>query len=164
MKKLVLDGGTPVLAEPIVRVGNRFGVEEERLVIEVLRSGNLNKNCGTKVTEFEKRFADYLGMKHAVMSSSGTAAIHIAMGALNLDPGSEVITSPITDMGSIMPILLSLCVPVFADLDVKTWEVDADDIERRITPRTKAILAIHLIGNSVNMEKYAPLRKNINFM
>jgi len=148
-----------VLTETIGRNGNRFGDEEERLVLEVLRSGNLNKNCGTKVKEFEKQFAEYLGVKHAVMSTSGTAAIHIALGALNLDPGSEIITSPITDMGSIMPILLSLCVPVFADLDENTWEIDPDDVERKITPRTKAILAIHLIGNACSMDK---LRKIAN--
>ena len=151
--KLAIDGGESVLSDPIKGVGNRFGKEEEELLIEVLRSGKLNKNVGTKVKEFEDRFKELLETKHAIMSTSGTAAIHIALGGLNLDPGSEIITSPITDMGSIMPIFLSLCVPVFADLDKNTWEIDPEDVEQKITSRTKAILAIHLIGNSCNLKK-----------
>ena len=107
MEKLALEGGRPVCEKPIRREGIRFGEDEERLVIEVLRSGKLNKNVGTKVKEFEKEFARYLGVKYAVMSTSGTAAIHIALGAINLEPGSEIITSPITDMGTIMPIFLT---------------------------------------------------------
>jgi dTDP-4-amino-4,6-dideoxygalactose transaminase len=152
MQRLAIDGGTPVSTSPVGHNGERFGTEEENAVLEVLRSGKLNRNCGTRVKEFEARFADHLGVKHAIMSTSGTAAIHIALGALNLDPGSEIITSPITDMGTIMPILLSLCVPVFADLDPETWEISPEDIERKITPRTKAIIPIHLVGNAAPMD------------
>jgi len=162
MEKLAIEGGKPVFEKPLKIEGKRFGEKEEKLVLEVLRSGKLNKNVGEKVREFEKKFADYLVVKHAIMSTSGTAAIHIALGALNLEPGSEILTSPITDMGSIMPIFLTLCVPVFADIDEETWEINPEDMEKKITPRTKAILAIHLIGNSCNMERILEIAKKYN--
>jgi len=152
MECLAIDGGQPVCAERIAPTGERFGDEEIALVTEVIRSQKLNCNAGTKAKEFARAFADYMGMKHGVMVTSGTAAIHVALGALNLNPGDEVITAPITDMGSIYPILAQNAVPIFADLDPDTLCMDPADVEKRITSRTKVIMPVHLTGNACDMD------------
>ena len=148
---LAIDGGQPVRPNRINPTGERFGDAELRQLEEVIRSQRLNVNSGTKVHEFERRWAAYLGVKHAVMVTSGTAAIHVALGALKLEPGSEIITAPITDFGTIAPILQQLCVPIFADLDPVTLCLDPADLEHRITPRTRAIVAVHLAGTACDM-------------
>jgi len=151
MEKLAIHGGEPVRRERIAPSGERFGDEEIALVTEVIRSQKLNCNAGTRAREFARAFADYMGMKHGVMVTSGTAAIHVALGALDLNPGDEVITAPITDMGSIYPILAQNAVPIFADLDPDTLCMDPADVERRITDRTKVIMPVHLTGNACDM-------------
>jgi len=153
MEKLAIRGGEPVRSKRIAPTGERFGDEEVALVTEVIRSQKLNCNAGTRVKEFARAFADYMGMRHGVMVTSGTAAIHVALGAIDLNPGDEVITAPITDMGTIYPILAQNAVPVFADVDLDTLCMDPADVERRITSRTKAILAVHLAGCACNMER-----------
>jgi len=152
MESLAIDGGQPVRAERISSSGERFGDEEIALVTEVIRSQKLNCNAGTKAREFARAFADYMGLKHGVMVTSGTAAIHVALGAVNLNPGDEVITAPITDMGSIFPILAQNAVPIFADLDPDTLCMDPADVEKRITSRTKVIMPVHLTGNACDMD------------
>ena len=91
------------------------------------------------------------GADLAVASTSGTAAIHIAIGAINPEPGDEIITAPITDGGTIVPILYQNAIPVFADID-RTYNMDPASVERQITPRTKAILVVHLFGNPCDMD------------
>ena len=150
-QRLAIHGGEPVCRPRLNPGGERFGDDELRLLEEVIRSQRLNVNSGSKVREFERRWTEYLGVKHAVMVTSGTAAIHVALGALKLEPGSEVITAPITDFGTIAPILQQLCVPVFADLDPATLCLDPADVERRITSRTRAILPVHLAGNACDL-------------
>lgn len=152
MDRLAIHGGTPACPNRIAPSGERFGEEEIKLLTEVIRSQKLNCNVGTRVKEFARAFADYMGMKHGVMVTSGTAAIHVALGAVNLNPGDEVITSPITDMGTIYPILAQNAVPIFADLDPDTLCMDPVDVERRITSRTRVILPVHLAGNACNMD------------
>jgi len=94
--QLAIDGGTPVRTKPFPP-RQPYGDREVELVTQAIRSQNLFGPGGTMVPEFERRFAALYGLPHAVASSSGTAAIHVALGALNLDPGDEVITAPITD-------------------------------------------------------------------
>src|SRR5665647_2898595 len=113
---LAILGGTPVRVEPFpARLP--FGEECVELATDAIRSGNLYGVGGKYVARFEADFAHFYGTRHAVAVSSGTAAIHTALAALDLEPGSEVITAPITDAGSIIPILAAGCVPVFADID-----------------------------------------------
>ncbi len=128
-----------------------FGDEEVALVTEAIRSQNLFGPSGVKVAALEREFAAFYGAKHAVASTSGTAAIHIAIGALNPNPGDEIITAPITDAGTVIPILYQGCIPIFADVDA-TYNMDPADVERKITPRTAAILVVHLFGNACNLE------------
>jgi dTDP-4-amino-4,6-dideoxygalactose transaminase len=160
MEKLALFGGKPVRTEPLPTIndksGRNIGEEELKLLREVVECGSLFRHSGRMVSRFEKEFARFLGVKHTVASTSGTAALHIATGAIPLGPGMEVITSPITDMGSIIPIIGQNAIPVFADLDPDTYTLDPEDVRRRITDKTRAIMAVHLFGLMCDMD---PLRE-----
>ena len=104
-----------------------------------------------KVRAFADAFATLHGASYAVATTSGTGAIHAAVAAINPEPGDEIITTPTTDIGSVLGILLHNAIPVFADWDPETFNSDPADIERRITERTRAILAVHLYGNPCDM-------------
>jgi perosamine synthetase len=129
-----------------------FDHHELELLHKALLSQTLFSQNGRMVPEFERKFAEHYGVPYAVASTSGTAAIHVALGALDLNPGDEVITAPITDLGTIIPILYQNAIPVFADVD-DTYTMDPEDIERKITERTRAIIVVHLFGNTCDMEK-----------
>ena len=159
MERLAIHGGDPVCPERITRSGERFGDDEIALLTDVVRSQKLNCNAGTRVKEFARAFAEYMGAKHCTMVTSGTAAIHIALGACDLNPGDEVITAPITDMGTIYPILAQNAVPVFADVDPATLCMDPADVERRITSRTRVLMPVHLTGNACDMAGMLGLAK-----
>ena len=98
-----------------------------------------------------------VGVKHAYACSSGTAAIHCAIAALDPEPGDEIITTPITDMGALAPILYQGAIPVFADVDPLTCNVTAATIEARISERTKAIVVTHLFGNPCDIDEIVAL-------
>jgi dTDP-4-amino-4,6-dideoxygalactose transaminase len=132
--------------------GRSFGGDEVALVTEVLRRGTLNSTKGTFVSVFERRFAEWLGTRHAVACASGSAAVHCAIAALRLRAGDEVITTPITDMGAITPILYEGGVPVFADVDPATLTVTAETVRAQITERTRAVVVTHLFGMPCDME------------
>ncbi len=126
--------------------GRTFTDDEAALVSLVLQRGTLNSTRGTMVTTFEHRFARWLGTKHAIACASGSAAMHCAIAALRLSPGDEVVTTPITDMGALTPILYEGGVPVFADVDPVTMNVTPATVAARLTDRTRAIVATHLFG------------------
>jgi len=106
--------------------GRTFGEEELALLAEALQSGTLTSTKGMFVRTLEQRFAELLDTKYAYACASGTAAVHTAIAALDPNPGDEVITSPVTDMGAIAPILYQGAIPVFADVDPLTYNVTAD--------------------------------------
>jgi perosamine synthetase len=133
------------------RKERRYGDEELRQLSEALEQGTLFYAQGQKCTELETAFAKKHGAMHAIACSSGTAAIHCAMMALGISPGDEVIVPPITDMGSIAPILWQGAVPVFADLDPHMYNLDPQSVQQRITDRTRAILVVHLAGNACDL-------------
>jgi dTDP-4-amino-4,6-dideoxygalactose transaminase len=149
-QRLAIEGGPKAAPEKLPSFlnasGRTFGVEEEALVLEALRSGCLSRNGGTMVKRLEREFAAAVGAPHAVACSSGTACVHLAVAALDLEPGDEVIVPPITDIGSILPILWQNAIPVFADVDPRTLVLDPEDVERKVTSRTKAVIAVHLAG------------------
>lgn len=132
--------------------GRTFGEEELEFVCRALESGTLNCTKGTFVNRLEEAFASRLGVAHATAVTSGTAAIHSAVAAVNPNPGDEIISSPITDMGAIAPILFQSAVPVFADVNPQSLLVTAETIAPRITRRTKAIILTHLFGNPCDMD------------
>jgi perosamine synthetase len=127
--------------------GRDLGDEELTLLRQVIESGTLNCTKGTQVKAFEQAFAARYGVPHARAVTSGTAACHAAIAAVDPEPGDEIITTPITDMGAIAPILYQLAIPVFADVDPVSLNVTPETIAARITSRTRAIVATHLFGN-----------------
>lgn len=151
-EKLAIEGGTPVRTRPFPPQ-KKVGKEELKQLVDVIYSGNMNRfGGGEKVDQFEEEFAAIHGRKHGIASTSGTASIHVAVGMINPNPGDEIITGPITDMGSIVPILYQGAIPVFAEVDPYTFNMDPADVEAKITDRTVAIMAIHLFGNPCDMD------------
>ena len=126
-----------------------MGREEEEAVLAVLRSGQIAQ--GARVAELEARFAALVGTKHAVASTSGTASLHLNLLALGIGPGDEVITSPFTFIASANAILYVGATPVFADIHPCCYNLDPRAVEAKLTPRTKALLPVHLYGNPANM-------------
>jgi dTDP-4-amino-4,6-dideoxygalactose transaminase len=143
--------------------GRSFDEAELRLLSDVLQSGTLTSTKGKAVKQLEKRFAEEMAVKHAFAVTSGTAAVHTALAAINPNPGDEIITTSITDMGALAPILYQGAIPVFADVDSHTYNVTADSITVRLSDRTRAIIATHLFGNPCEMGAIMELadRKNI---
>ena len=131
--------------------GRDLGADELGLLRDVIESGTLNCTKGTQVKAFERAFAARHGLPHARAATSGTAACHIAIAAIDPEPGDEIITTPITDMGAIAPILFQQAIPVFADVDPVSLNVTPETIAARITRRTRAIIATHLFGNPCNV-------------
>ncbi|HEY0382432.1 MAG TPA: DegT/DnrJ/EryC1/StrS family aminotransferase [Candidatus Elarobacter sp.] len=131
--------------------GRTLGQEELALLADVITSGTLNSTKGTAVAEFERALARTIGVKHVIACASGSAAVHCAIAALNPEPGDEIVTTAITDMGALAPILYQGAIPVFADVDPRTCNVTAATVAARITPRTRAIVATHLFGNPCEM-------------
>jgi perosamine synthetase len=131
--------------------GRTLGEAEMAAVRDAIESGVLTSTRGPWVAALEQRFAEILGVRHVVATSSGTAAIHAAIAAIDPEPGDEVITTPITDMGAIAPIIYQSAIPVFADVDPRTGNVTAESIESRISDRTRAVIATHLFGNPADM-------------
>lgn len=134
--------------------------EEELAVLEVLRSGVLS--MGPKVEEFEKHFAKFAGTKYAVAVSSGTAGLHLALIGAGIAEGDEVITTPFSFVASANAILYVGANPVFVDIEPVTYNIDPDKIESAITPKTKAILVVHILGQSSAMEKIMDIAKKHN--
>jgi dTDP-4-amino-4,6-dideoxygalactose transaminase len=127
-----------------------MGKEEKQGVLEVLDSGMLAQ--GPKVEALEEAFAEYCGVEHAVATSSGTTALHVALLANGIGEGDEVITTPFTFISSANSILFTGAKPVFVDIDPVTFNIDSAKIEAAITPRTKAIMPVHLFGLMADMD------------
>lgn len=142
--------------------GRTFAYEEMDALAEVILRGTLTSTKGSFTRNFEQNFARRYGAGHAYACSSGTAALHTAYAALNPEPGDEFITTPITDMGAISPILYQGAIPVFADVDPTSCNVTAETIERVISKRTRAIVVTHLFGNPCNMREIMELARNHN--
>jgi perosamine synthetase len=142
--------------------GRTLGEEEIAAVTACLRTGTLTSTKGEFVKTLEKKFAEQIGSKFAWACSSGSAAVHIAIAAINPNPGDEIITTSITDMGALTPIMYQGAIPVFADVDPHTYNVTAESIARQISPRTKAIIVTHLFGNPCDMTAIMALANKHN--
>ena len=155
-------GGKPTKTTPYTKLP-RYGEEELAELREAIAQQTLFYAGGKKVHELEKTFSSLRGCRHGIACSSGTAAIHAATMAVGVSPGDEVIVPPITDMGTILPVMWQNAVPVFADLDPRTYNLTAETIEAAITPKTRAVIAVHLAGNPCDLRAIKELcdRKNI---
>ncbi len=127
-----------------------IGPEEMDAVKEVLESGMLVQ--GKVVKEFEEKFAEYIGVKHAVAVSNGTVALDVALKALDIGPGDEVITSAFSFIASGNCVLFQNAKPVFADIDPKTFNIDPSDVAEKISSKTKAIIPVHIFGQPAKMD------------
>ncbi|HWT79110.1 MAG TPA: DegT/DnrJ/EryC1/StrS family aminotransferase, partial [Candidatus Methylomirabilis sp.] len=156
LETLALHGGPKAKRTPFPQ-GKRHGELEKGYLSEVIDADMLFYFFGTKVRELEKRFAQMYGMKHCIACSSGTAAVHMAVASLQLPVGSEVITSAITDMGSLTGILYQGLVPVFADVESDTLNLNSVSVRERITERTRAILVVHHSGLAADMDAFLRL-------
>ena len=142
------------IAQPLI------GAEEKQAVLEVLDSGMLAQ--GPRVAAFEKAFAEMVGVKHAVATSNGTTALHLALLAAGVKTGDEVITASFTFIASANTILYVGAKPVFVDIDPATFNLDPALIAAAITPRTKAIMPVHLFGLPADMTPIMALAKQHN--
>jgi 8-amino-3,8-dideoxy-alpha-D-manno-octulosonate transaminase len=165
-EKLAIDGGDPV-RNTLLRYqpyGPQFydDVEKQEL-IDVLESKAPFRwrGSGSKVLQFEKAYADHIGVKHAHGVTSGTTALYTAMAALEIGPGDEVILPAWTWYADYDAIVLSGALPVFAEID-DSFAIDPEDIEDKITPQTKAILAIHLQGGTADMDPILEIARKHN--
>lgn len=142
--KLAIHGGTPV-RQVLLPYGRQWLDEDDvQAVVEVLRSDYLT--TGPKVSEFENAFSAFVGAREAVAVSSGTAALHAAVYAAGIGPGDEVITSPMTFAATANSVLFQDGIPVFADVDPETLLIDPAQVEKKISSRTKAIIAVDYAG------------------
>lgn len=155
-ERLAIEGGPKAKRTPFPE-RKRHGEAEKRYLSEVIDSDVLFYYFGTKVFELQRRFAEMYGLKHCIACSSGTAAVHIALGALELPPGSEVITSSITDMGTLTGILYQGLVPVFTDVEPDTLNMAPDSARLLITKRTRAIVVVHHSGLAADMDGFLRL-------
>lgn len=129
-------------------------------VLSTLKSSFLT--CGPKVREFEKSICDYTGAKYCVAVSSGTAGLHLAMLAIGIKQGYEVITSPMTFLASSNCVLYAGGTVKFADIELDTANIDANEIEKQITPKTKCVIPVHFAGQSCDMERICEIAKRNN--
>jgi perosamine synthetase len=127
-----------------------IGEAEKQAVMEVLDSGMLAQ--GPRTAKFEERFAQLCGARHAIATSSGTTALHLALLANGIGEGDEVITTPFTFIASANSILYAGAKPVFVDIDPKTFNIDPEQVAKAVTPRTKAIMPVHLYGYMCDMD------------
>lgn len=147
MEELAVFGGTPVREKPIYYGRQCIEQDDIDAVVETLRSDLIT--CGPRVAELEKKLCEITGAKYAVVVANGTAALHLAALAAGFGQGDEVIVSSITFAASANCVLYSGATPVFADINMDTYNIDPEAVKKLITPRTKGIVAVDFTGQSV---------------
>ena len=134
--------------------------EDIQAVVEVVKSGRLA--LGPKTEEFEKLMADYIGVKYAVAVSSGTAALHLIIKALGIGEGDEVLVPSFTFVASVNAILYERAIPVFVDINPETYTLDPEDLEKKITSRTKAIMVVDIFGHPAEWDEILEIAQKYN--
>ena len=151
MEKPAICGGTPVRSTKIFYGHQYIDDEDIQAVVEVLKSDYLT--CGPKIGELEQKLCEITGAKYAVVCSNGTAALHMACQAAGVQPGDEVITTPITFAASANCALYCGATPVFADINKETYNIDPAAVEALTTEKTKAVVAVDFTGQSVELDR-----------
>lgn len=168
--KLAINGGPKTITFKFAPY-NSLGNEERIAVDEVMKSGVLSKFLGawhkdfyggTKVREFEKMITKYFGVKHAITVNSWTSGLIAAVGALDIEPGDEIIVSPWTMSATATAILHWNAIPIFADIEEDTFNLDPASVEANITPHTKAIMAVDIFGHSADMDALCKIANKHN--
>ncbi len=161
MEKLAIQGGSKAVTNKLVGWPN-FSEEAIQSVVDTLRSGKVNYWTGRKGMEFEKRFAAWQGSNYAISVATGTAALHVAMAALGIGPGDEVIVPSYTFIATSFSVVQAGAVPRFADVNLEDHCISVESAERLVTERTKAIMPVHLYGNVCDMDKIRAFAKKHN--
>ena len=156
MTTLALFGGTPVRTRPFP-TWPIFDHTDEARVLAALRSGHWGRLAGDQVAEFEQRFATMHGCRHGIAVVNGTVSLRIVLMAAGLQAGDEVIVPAYTFLSTATAVVEANCVPVFVDVDLATFNMDARAVEAAITPRTRAIIPVHFAGQPADMEALLPI-------
>ncbi len=159
MATLAMNGGRKVRTKPWPAVGRRFGKEELKQLKEALEQNTLFYIYGKKTEQLCSKMAKTCGAKHVLACSSGSAAVHGAVKACGVGPGDEVVTSPLTDAGTILGVVYEGAIPVFADVDPTSYNITAASIKERISKRTKAVIVVHLAGVPADIKPIVRLCK-----
>jgi len=161
MEKLAIYGGKPVRRGVLhfVPVEANIAREEIEAALKVLKSKKLSQLAGETVDDFEDAFAKYCGVEYAIAVNSGTSALHVALAAAEIGPGDEVILPPYTFMATANAILHQNAVPIFADIDPKTYTLDPEALERTISEKTKAVIPVHILGQPADMDRIVDVAK-----
>ncbi len=160
---LAIHGGPKAVKNSLPKL-RRWGDKEQRRLTSMIEQDSLFYWKGPQTTQLIENFRKLCPSKYVMSCSSGTAALHIAVAASGIQPGDEVITSPITDIGTVIGVIYQQGVPVFADLDPATFNLDPDDVARKITPKTKAIIAVHLAGNPCDLSRLKGVADRFNLV
>ena len=151
MDKLAIDGGPKAVTNKLI-MWPRFDEKAIRAVEEVLRSGKVNYWTGPKGMEFERRFAEWQGSRHAISVATGTAALHVALSALGVGPGDEVIVPSYTFIATSFSVLQAGAIPRFADVNLEDHCISVASAEKLVNERTRAIIPVHLYGNVCDVD------------
>jgi len=157
-RKLAILGGTPIRTRPFPS-WPVFGKAEEKRLLRTLHSGKWGRLNGTEVAEFERRFAAMHGCKHGVAVANGTVSLRIVLQAAGIQAGDEVIIPPYTFFSTASAVIEANAIPVFADIDVNTFNLDPKALEAAITPRTRAIIPVHFAGQPADMDAVMAIAK-----
>jgi perosamine synthetase len=144
--------------EPVV------GDEEIAAVVAALRRGEISGSFGRAIPEFEQGFARFVGVRHAVAVNSGTAALHIAVAAAGIGPGDEILVSSSTNIATALAAVHNGALPVPVDSEAETWNLDLDLLEGLVTPKTRAIIPVHLYGHPVDMDRLMEIARRHNLV
>jgi len=151
-EKLAISGGTPILKREDYKNWPVLTEDDRRFVGEVLDSGIVAGGTGPQVVALEKEFAEFVGAKHCLTTGSGTAALHMALAAVDVVPGDEVLVPAYTFLATASCVLHQMAIPIFVDIDPRTYTMDPAKIEAAITERTKAIIPVHIQGCPADMD------------
>ncbi len=161
-EKLAIEGGTPVLKRSDFGNWPIITADDRRLVNDVLDSGIVAGGTAPQVTALEKEWAEYVGSKYCLTTVSGTSALHMSLAAGGIGPGDEVITSAFTFLASASCAIHQNAIPVFVDIDPRTYCMDASKLEAAINERTKAIIPVHIQGCPADMDAVMAVAKKYN--
>jgi len=160
-EKLAIDGGEKAVKNKL-QSWPQFDQKAIDAVVEVLRSGKVNYWTGSKGMEFEKKFAEWQGSKYAIAVTNGTAALHVALSALGIGPGDEVIVPSYTFIATSFSVVQAGAIPRFADVNIDDHCISVESAEKLVNERTKAIIPVHLYGNVCDMEKIMDFAEKYN--
>jgi dTDP-4-amino-4,6-dideoxygalactose transaminase len=150
--KLAIAGGTPILKREDYETWPVLTENDRKFVNQVLDSGVVAGATGPQVVALEKEWAEFVGAKHCLTTCSGTAALHMALAAVDVGPGAEVIVPSYTFLATASCVLHQMAIPIFVDIEPQTYTIDPDKIEAAITERTKAIIPVHIQGCPADMD------------